>query len=121
MTITANLATHKSEALLFFTLLQLTVIVLAARIGGGVALRVGQSAVVGEIIIGILLGPSLFGLIAPDIFQYVFHSGAPEPMQMLSQIGLVLLMFQIGLEFDFAHLATPRHRADQWCSSPVPA
>jgi Kef-type K+ transport system membrane component KefB len=110
MTITANLATHKSEALLFFTLLQLTVIVLAARIGGGVALRVGQSAVVGEIIIGILLGPSLFGLIAPDIFQYVFHSGAPEPMQMLSQIGLVLLMFQIGLEFDFAHLATPRHR-----------
>jgi Kef-type K+ transport system membrane component KefB len=110
MTITANIATHKTEALLFFTLLQLTVIVLAARIGGGVALRIGQSAVVGEIVIGILLGPSLFGLIAPDVFQYVFHSGAPEPMQMLSQIGLVLLMFQIGLEFDFAHLGTPRNR-----------
>ena len=110
MTLTANIATHKTEALLFFTLLQLTVIVLAARIGGGVALRIGQSAVVGEIVIGILLGPSLFGLIAPDVFQYVFHSGAPEPMQMLSQIGLVLLMFQIGLEFDFAHLGTPRNR-----------
>lgn len=118
MTIAANIATHKTEALLFFTLLQLTVIVLAARIGGGIALRVGQSAVVGEIIIGILLGPSLFGLLAPDIFNYVFHSGAPEPMQMLSQIGLILLMFQIGLEFDFAHLGTPRNRkAVMWVAS----
>ena len=110
MTITANIATHKTEALLFFTLLQLTIIVLAARVGGGIALRMGQSAVVGEIIIGILLGPSLFGWLVPDTFQYIFHSGAPEPMQMLSQIGLILLMFQIGLEFDFAHLKTPKHR-----------
>ncbi len=110
MTIAANIATHKTEALLFFTLLQLTVIVLAARIGGGMALRIGQSAVVGEIIIGILLGPSLFGWLAPGSFAYIFHSGAPEPMQMLSQIGLILLMFQIGLEFDFTHLSAPRHR-----------
>ena len=106
----ANIATHKTEALLFFTLLQLTVIVLAARLGGGLALRIGQTAAVGEIIVGILLGPSLFGLLAPDLFQYVFHSGAPEPMQMLSQIGLVLLMFQIGLEFDFSHLSEKRNR-----------
>lgn len=118
MTIASTLTTHKTEALLFFTLLQLTVIVLAARIGGGVALRIGQSMVVGEIVIGILLGPSLFGLLAPDVFQYVFHSGAPEPMQMLSQIGLVLLMFQIGLEFDFSHLSARRNRrAVMWIAS----
>ena len=104
------IAAHQTEALLFFTLLQLTVIVLAARVGGEIALRIGQSAAVGEIIVGILLGPSLFGLIAPDTFKYVFHSGAPEPMQMLSQIGLVLLMFQIGLEFDFSHLRERRNR-----------
>ena len=110
MTEAANIAAHKTEALLFFTLLQLTVIVLAARIGGAVAVRIGQTAVVGEIIVGILLGPSLFGLLAPDVFQYVFHSGMPEPMQMLSQIGLVLLMFQIGLEFDFSHLNERRNR-----------
>ena len=110
MSTVANIAAHKTEALLFFTLLQLTIIVLAARIGGTVALRIGQTAAVGEIIVGILLGPSLFGLIAPDVFQYVFHSGAPEPMQMLSQIGLVLLMFQIGLEFDFSHLSEQRNR-----------
>ena len=110
MTIGVQITAHKTEALLFFTLLQLTVIVLAARIGGTVAVRIGQTAAVGEIIVGILLGPSLFGLLAPDVFQYVFHSGMPEPMQMLSQIGLVLLMFQIGLEFDFSHLNERRNR-----------
>ena len=110
MSAAVHIAAHKTEALLFFTLLQLTAIVLAARIGGEIALRIGQSAVVGEILVGILLGPSLFGLLAPDLFQYVFHSGTPEPMQMLSQIGLVLLMFQIGLEFDFSHLGERRNR-----------
>ena len=110
MTTSIHIATHQTEALLFFTLLQLTVIVLAARVGGEIALRIGQSAAVGEIIVGILLGPSLFGLLAPELFQYVFHSSAPEPMQMLSQIGLVLLMFQIGLEFDFSHLGEKRNR-----------
>ncbi|MDO9009296.1 MAG: cation:proton antiporter [Thiobacillus sp.] len=104
------LAVHQTEALLFFTLLQLTLIVLAGRIGGALAQRVGQSPAVGEIIVGILLGPSLFGLLAPDLFQYVFHSTPAAPMQMLSQIGLILLMFQIGLEFDFAHLAARNNR-----------
>lgn len=111
MSTTAHtLAVHQTEALLFFTLLQLTVIVLAARIGGEVAQRIGQSPAVGEIIVGILLGPSLFGLLAPDLFQYVFHSTPAAPMQMLSQIGLILLMFQIGLEFDFAHLTERNNR-----------
>lgn len=106
----ASVAVHKTEAMLFFMLLQLTIIVLAGRLGGAVALRVGQSAAVGEIIIGILLGPSLFGLIAPDTFQWVFRSLPPEPMAMLSQLGLILLMFQIGLEFDFSHLNEQRNR-----------
>ena len=110
MTTSIHIATHQTEALLFFTLLQLTVIVLVARVGGEIALRIGQSAAVGEIVVGILLGPSLFGLLAPRLFQYVFHSSAPEPMQMLAQIGLVLLMFQIGLEFDFSHLGEKRNR-----------
>lgn len=106
----AALSVHHTESLLFFTLLQLTVIVLAGRIGGEVALRLGQNRAVGEILVGILLGPSLFGLLAPELFNYVFRSAAPEPMQMLSQIGLILLMFQIGTEFDFSHLAEREHR-----------
>lgn len=101
---------HQAELVLFFTLLQLAIIVLAGRIGGSLALRVGQSAVVGEIILGVLLGPSLFGAIAPDTFGWIFRSTPPEPISMLSQIGLIFLMFQIGLEFDFSHLNEGRHR-----------
>jgi len=105
---------HSTEALLFFTLLQLAVIVLAARAGGALAQRWGQSAVVGEILVGVLLGPSLFGAIAPHAFDAVFRSTPPEPLTILSQVGLLLLMFQIGLEFDFSHLAQRAHRRVVW-------
>src|SRR5258707_919169 len=103
--------THKNELMLFFTLLELTLIIVAGRIGGALAKRGGQSTSVGEIIIGIALGPSLFGLLAPHAFDYVFHSAPPEPLTILSNLGLVLLMFQIGLEFDFAHLTERVNRA----------
>lgn len=106
----ADSGVHKTELLLFFTLLQLTIIVLASRLGSVLAFKWGQSRAVGEIIMGILLGPSLFGLLAPDVFQYVFRSSSPEPLTILSQIGLILLMFQIGLTFDFSHLKAPRNR-----------
>jgi len=106
----AAVSVHKAEATLFFTLLQLTVIVLAGRLGGALARRWGQSSAVGEIIVGILLGPSLFGLLAPGSFDFVFHSAPPEPMQVLSQLGLILLMFQIGIEFDFSHLTERDNR-----------
>jgi Kef-type K+ transport system membrane component KefB len=102
---------HKSELLLLLTLLQLTVIVLAGRVGGTIARRYGQSAAVGEIVIGILLGPSLFGWLAPGAFDFIFHSAPPEALQTLSGLGLVLLMFQIGMEFDFTHLTDATSRA----------
>jgi Kef-type K+ transport system membrane component KefB len=102
---------HKSELLLLLTLLQLTVIVLAGRVGGAIARRYGQSAAVGEIVIGILLGPSLFGWLAPGTFDFIFHSAPPEALQTLSGLGLVLLMFQIGMEFDFTHLTDATSRA----------
>lgn len=100
---------HQTETLLFFTLLQLVIIILAARLAGSIAERASQSRAVGEIVAGLLLGPSLFGLLAPDTFQYVFESVGPEPMNILSQVGLILLMFQIGLEFDFSHLGALRN------------
>lgn len=101
---------HATEQLLFFTLMQLSIIVLAARAGGVLAQRLGQSVAVGEIITGILLGPSLFGALAPDLFALVFRSTPPQPLTILSQVGLLLLMFQIGLEFDFAHLRERHNR-----------
>lgn len=103
-------AVHATEQLLFFTLLQLVIIVLAARAGGSLARRWGQAVAVGEIIVGILLGPSLFGALAPETFALVFRSTSPMPLTIMSQVGLLFLMFQIGLEFDFAHLGEQRNR-----------
>jgi Kef-type K+ transport system membrane component KefB len=109
---------HHSELLLYFVLLQLIVIILAGRIGSVLALKFKQNAAVGEIIIGILLGPSLLGWLAPEVFQYVFKSVSAEPLTILSQVGLLLLMFQIGLEFDFGHLTEKTNRrAVLWVSS----
>jgi len=102
---------QKNELILFYTLLELTIIVIAGRTGGALARRIGQSAAVGEIVVGILLGPSLFGLLAPHAFDFVFHSAPPEPLTVLSNLGLVLLMFQIGMEFDFSHLTETANRA----------
>jgi Kef-type K+ transport system membrane component KefB len=102
---------QKNELILFYTLLELTIIVVAGRLGGVLARRCRQSAAVGEIIVGILLGPSLFGLLAPRAFDLVFHSAPPEPLTVLSNLGLVLLMFQIGMEFDFSHLTERVNRA----------
>jgi Kef-type K+ transport system membrane component KefB len=110
-TTTVALGAQSTESMLFFTLLELAVIVLAGRVGGALAARFGQAAAVGEIIVGILLGPSLFGWLAPHAFDFVFHSAPPAPLLILSQLGLVLLMFQIGLEFDFAHLTERANRA----------
>jgi hypothetical protein len=102
---------HRNELLLFYVLLELTIIVLAGRLAGAIARRYGQSAAVGEIIVGILLGPSLFGWIAPQAFDAVFHSAPPDALTVLSSLGLVLLMFQVGTEFDFAHLTERSNRA----------
>ena len=65
---------HQAELLLFFILLQLAVIVVAGRIGSFLAVRWGQAAAVGEIVVGIVLGPTLFGWLFPGAFEYVFHS-----------------------------------------------
>jgi Kef-type K+ transport system membrane component KefB len=103
---------HRTELLLFFALLQLSVIVLAARFFGNLSARFGNSRAVGEIVAGLVLGPSLFGLLWPAGFAYVFRSAPAEAMGILSQVGLILLLFQIGLEFDFSHLrASPSWRA----------
>ena len=101
---------HEMERMLFFVLLQIIVILLSARIGGQIARKVGQPRVVGEIIVGLLLGPSLFGRLHPSLFDFLFQSTSGSSMNILSQIGLILLMFQIGLEFDFSHLKEAHNR-----------
>lgn len=106
----AQSSIHQSEHLLSSILLQLAIIVAAGRLGGELAARFGQARVVGEMLVGILLGPTLFGAVAPEVFKSVFTDIPPAPMMVLSQIGLILLMFEIGMEFDFSLLAHNHHK-----------
>jgi Kef-type K+ transport system membrane component KefB len=86
-------------AVLFF--LQLAVILGACRLVGFFAKKVGQPQVVGEMIAGVLLGPTLFGLLLPNVQHYIFPKGASMGiLYASSQVGLVLYMFLIGVEFD---------------------
>jgi len=89
--------------------LQLAVILAACRVCGWLGRRfLGQTQVVGEMVAGVLLGPSLFGLLVPEtqawLFPKTLPAGGPHPSMLilyaLSQIGLVLYMFLIGMEFN---------------------
>ncbi len=85
-------------------LLQMIVIIVAARLLGRMFRRIGQPAVIGEIFAGILLGPSLLGLLWPQALAFLFPPAALAPLQLLSQIGVLLFMFAVGLEVDLAEL-----------------
>jgi Kef-type K+ transport system membrane component KefB len=93
---------HHGENVLVSVLIQLIVILVAARLAGNAARFVGQPRAVGEIVAGLLLGPSFLGWVLPDFSHAIFTADATVPMQIISQIGLILLMFQIGSEFDFS-------------------
>jgi len=81
--------------------LELAVILIACRLVGLASERLGQSQVVGEMIAGVLLGPSLLGRLAPGIQHDLFPSGpANTVLYTAAQIGLVLYMFLVGLNFD---------------------
>jgi len=104
------------EEVLLPILLQLALIILCARLFAILFLRIGQPAVVGEIVAGLVLGPSVLGRLCPEVFQAVFHPAMPGVpalvadallgwiLTTVSQLGLVFLLFLIGLEFDFSHL-----------------
>ena len=83
---------------------QLIIVVLAARVCGGLMRKAGQPAVIGEMIAGILLGPSLLGWLWPGFFQMVFPPASLGTLRMLSQIGVCLFMFVIGMELDLTQL-----------------
>jgi len=97
------------HAPLSLLLLQLILIVLFARLFGGLFVKIGQPAVVGEMLAGIVLGPSVVGSLFPGVFQFVFPADSLGALRMLSQVGIILFMFVVGMELDVAHL---RRKAD---------
>jgi Kef-type K+ transport system membrane component KefB len=85
---------------LLLLLAQITIVVMAARGTGRVFRWIGQPQVVGEMVAGILLGPSLLGWIAPDFFSILFPAQSLGFLNSISQIGLLIFMFLVGLELD---------------------
>ncbi len=81
-------------------LIQVGVILLVARLVGLLFRKLHQPQVIGEMLAGILLGPSLLGWLAPDISAALFPAESLGFLNALSQIGLLLFMFLVGLEFD---------------------
>jgi Kef-type K+ transport system membrane component KefB len=92
-------------------LAQIVTIILFARIFGWICKKIGQPTVIGEIAAGIVLGPSVIGYYFPEFSQALFPVQSLGNIQFLSQIGLILFMFVVGMELDLKVLKTRAHDA----------
>lgn len=81
-------------------LLQIIIILFFVRFFGWICQKIGQPTVIGEIIAGIVLGPSLLGMYFPEISGVIFPESSIGNIKLLSEIGLVLFMFIVGMELD---------------------
>ncbi len=90
-------------------LLQLIVILIVVQIAGYLCTRVGQQWVIGEILAGLVLGPSLLGIILPGVKGFIFPASALPTLQTLGDLGLVLYMFSLGARLD-THLLLRQSR-----------
>jgi len=92
-------------------LIQLLVIIAAARLLGNLFVRFGVPAVVGEMTAGILLGPSLLGLLAPGTFAMIFPADSLGALRLISQVGICLFMFAVGMELNMQHVRSKAQAA----------
>ena len=102
---------HNLQQPMAIFILQILSIILAARLLGWLVSKIGQPTVIGEIIAGIVLGPSLLGLLFPGFSLFLFPKTSLPNLQFLSQIGLILFMFIIGMELDVSVLKKHSHEA----------
>jgi Kef-type K+ transport system membrane component KefB len=85
-------------------ILQIGTILIVARLVGWIFGRIHQPRVVGEMLAGILLGPSLLGWLAPNAASAIFPLDSLGHLNSLSQVGLLIFMFLVGLELDLGHV-----------------
>jgi Kef-type K+ transport system membrane component KefB len=102
---------HNIKHPLAILLAQIITIILTARLFGWLFMKIGQPSVIGEIIAGIVLGPSLVGYYFPVFSGALFPAESIGNLQFLSQIGLILFMFVIGMELDLKVLKNKAHDA----------
>ena len=96
---------------LFQLVLQIAVILVAARVVGFLFQKINQPQVMGEMVAGILLGPSLLGWLAPDVSAALFPPASLAYLNALSQVGLVVFMFVVGLALNPTELHGYGHAA----------
>lgn len=92
-------------------LLQVLIVIGLSRLMGLFCRQIKQPLVIGEIIAGIMLGPSLLGLIAPNVMTALFPAETLSYLNVLSQIGLIFFMFLIGLELNPKYLSGQLEKA----------
>ncbi len=92
-------------------ILQLITIMIVARIMGYLFQTMGQPLVIGEIVAGLILGPSVLGSIAPDFSAYLFPEKSIDFLRYLSQLGLIFFMFIIGMELDIQSFRKSANKA----------
>ncbi|HEY1117832.1 MAG TPA: cation:proton antiporter, partial [Acidimicrobiales bacterium] len=92
-------------------LLAIAVVIVAARLVGGLFRRFGQPQVVGEIVAGVILGPTVLGALWPAATDYVFNDDVMPFIEVFAQVGLVFFMFLVGAELDLRLIRGQGHAA----------
>lgn len=90
---------HRNATLLHI-LLALVAMIVTGRLLGMAFKYIGQPPVIGEVVAGILLGPSLLGLVAPQFASYLLPQSVAPTLGVIAQLGVILYMFVVGLELD---------------------
>lgn len=99
-----DLLMHHVESSIGILLLQIIVILITCRLFGWLFAKMQQSTVIGEIVAGIVLGPSVLGHLLPSVSSFLFPFDSLQNINMLSQFGLILFMFAIGMELNITEV-----------------
>ncbi len=99
-----DLLMHHVESSIGILLLQIIVILITCRLFGWLFAKMQQPTVIGEIVAGIVLGPSVLGHLLPSVSSFLFPLDSLQNINMLSQFGLILFMFAIGMELNITEV-----------------